>query len=120
MNWLLVAAVVGCTVIGDLLQSHEMKQVGEIRGFAPSGLRRHIGALARRKYLILAIVFMAGSFFAFMKLVTVADLSFAVPATAGSVVLETILARLVLKERVNTSRWIGACLVAAGVVLLAQ
>ena len=44
---------------------------------------RHAAYFARRKYLILAIFFMAISFFAFMKLVTVADLSFAVPATAG-------------------------------------
>ncbi len=120
MTWLLVALVVGCTVLGDLLQSLEMKRHGEIRDFAPSGIRRHIAALASRKFLILAVCFMAVSFFAFMKLVTVADLSFAVPATAASVVLETILAKIVLKERVTGMRWAGACLVAFGVALLAQ
>ncbi|MBS1872667.1 MAG: EamA family transporter [Acidobacteria bacterium] len=120
LNWLLVATVVGCTVMGDLLQSLEMKQLGEIQDFRPGGLGRVIGYLARRKYLLLAIVFMAISFFAFMKLVTVADLSFAVPATAGSFVFETILARIVLKERVDGRRWAGACLVACGVALLAH
>lgn len=120
MSWLLVAVVVGCTVLGDLLQSLEMKRHGEIRDFAPSGIRRHLAAMARRKYLVLAVFFMAISFFAFMKLVTVADLSFAVPASAASVVLETVLARFLLKERVEGLRWAGACLVAFGVVLLAQ
>lgn len=120
MKWLLLATVVGCTVIGDLLQSREMKRHGEIEDFAPSGIRRHLAGMARRKYLLLAVVFMAGSFFAFMKLVTVADLSFAVPASAASVVLETILARIVLKERVDRLRWAGAWLVAIGVVMLAQ
>ncbi len=120
MKWLLVSLVVGCTVASDLIQSLEMRQVGEISGFAPSGIGRHLAAILRRQYLIVAVCFMAVSFFAFMKLVTVADLSFAVPATAGSVVLETILARVVLKERVTGLRWAGACLVALGVTLLAQ
>ena len=35
MNWLLVGIVVGATVMGDLLQSLEMKQHGEIRDFRP-------------------------------------------------------------------------------------
>ncbi len=119
-NWILVGLVVGATVLGDLLQTFEMRQLGEIRDFRPSGIGRVLASLARRKYLLLAIFFMAVSFFAFMKLVTVADLSFAVPATAGSFVLETILARFVLKERIDGRRWAGACLVACGVALLAH
>jgi drug/metabolite transporter (DMT)-like permease len=120
MNWMLVGIVVGATVAGDVLQSLEMKRLGEIQDFRPGGIGRLLGYLARRKYLLLAIFFMAISFFAFMKLVTVADLSFAVPATAGSFVLETILARVILKERIERRRWAGACLVACGVALLAH
>jgi uncharacterized membrane protein len=71
-----------------------------------------------KKYLVLAVIFMAVSFFAFMALVQVADLSFAVPASAASLVLETILARAILKEQVDARRWIGAALVAGGVWLL--
>jgi uncharacterized membrane protein len=62
---------------------------------------------------------MAVSFFAFSELVKLADLSFAVPASAASVVLETILARAILKEHVDRRRWAGVALVAAGVYLLA-
>jgi uncharacterized membrane protein len=62
---------------------------------------------------------MAISFFAFMKLLSVADLSFAVPASAATVVVETVLAKLLLKEQVDVRRWAGAGLVACGVVLLA-
>ena len=62
---------------------------------------------------------MAVSFFAFLKLLTIADLSFAVPASAASFVLETILARALLKEQVCLRRWAGAGLVACGVALLA-
>jgi uncharacterized membrane protein len=114
----LVGVIVAGTVIADTLQSYEMKRQGEIR-FRGSGISRVAFELARNKCLILAVVCMAVSFFAFMRLVSEADLSFAVPASAGSFVLETILARCFLKERVDAKRWLGAALVAGGVALLA-
>ena len=120
MRWLLLGIMVGSTVTGDLLQSFEMKRHGEIDDFRPTGIRRHLYAMARRKYLILAIGFMALSFFAFMKLLKIEDMSFVVPASAASVVLETILARFILKERVDGWRWTGAGLVACGVALVAH
>ncbi len=119
-DWLLLGVVVGCTVMSDLLTSIEMKRHGEIHDLGPSGIGRALSAMARKKFLILAIVFMAFSFFAFVTLVQTADLSFAVPASALSIVFETILARLVLKERVDGRRWWGVFFVAFGVGLLAQ
>jgi uncharacterized membrane protein len=113
--WLLLGVIIGSTVIGDVLSSLEMKRHGEIREFNSRVLK----TLAQKRYLILAVLFMAISFFAFMKLLEIADLSFAVPASAGSLVLETLLARLVLGENVDRRRWLGAGLVACGVWLLA-
>jgi drug/metabolite transporter (DMT)-like permease len=118
IQWLLVALIVGSTAAGDVLQSLEMKRHGAIDDFRPSGIRAKIAELARRPYLLLAVFCMAISFFAFMLLLSVADLSFAVPATASSFVLETVLARVLLKEQIGYRRWAGALLVAAGVALL--
>ena len=114
LRWLLVGAVVGSTVACDLLQSWEMKHQGEVTDFRPS----RIAALFRRWPLALSVVFMAVSFFAFLRLLETAELSFAVPATAATYVLETFLARIVLKENVAWQRWLGAALVACGVLLL--
>lgn len=116
--WLLVGLIVAGTVAGDSLQSYEMKRHGEVR-LRGSGLKRLVRALAMKKCLILSIVCMAISFFAFIRLLSEADLSFAVPASAGSFVLETIVARFILRERVDAKRWLGAALVAGGVALLA-
>ncbi len=118
-QWLLVAAIVGATAASDLLQSHEMKRHGEIHEFHPGRLGRLLAGLAQRINLVLSVGFMAISFFAFLTLLSVADLSFAVPATALSFVVETILAKYVLKERVNAARWAGVALVACGVAMLA-
>ena len=41
-----------------------------------------------------------------------------VPATAATYVLETILAKYLLREHVDWRRWTGATLVAGGVALL--
>ncbi len=119
LNWLLVAVIVGCTTLGDALQSVGMKHHGEIHDFRPGALGRVVARITRNWYIIVAVVMMAVSFFAFLTLLSVADLSFAVPATAASFVVETFVAKYVLKERVTWRRWTGAGLVAGGVALLA-
>jgi drug/metabolite transporter (DMT)-like permease len=53
-----------------------------------------------------------------MALVQTEPLSFAVPASAASYILETVLAKLVLQERTGMQRAAGALLVLAGVALL--
>ena len=118
MKWILVAIVVLSTTGAEVLRALGMREHGEIHEFHPSALGRVIAAIARNRWIILSVAASAVSFFAFLKLVAIADLSFSVPATAASFVLETVLARSVLKEQVSRERWLGALLVTAGVALL--
>jgi len=120
MRWLLVAVIAVATTVSDVLQAAAMKRHGEIRDFRPSALGRLLGMLARNKLIVASVAAMTVSFFAFIALLSVADLSFAVPATAASYVLETVLAKYLLKEPVTWGRWAGASLVACGVALLSQ
>ena len=92
----------------------------ELLMFHLGALGRLLTVLSRNRLIIASVACMAVSFFTFMALVSIADLSFAVPATAITYVLETILARYVLKEHITWVRWTGAYLVACGVALLAQ
>jgi uncharacterized membrane protein len=55
-----------------------------------------------------------------MALLSIAKLSFAIPATAASYVIETLLAKHLLHEKINRKRWTGALLVTLGVILLAH
>jgi len=120
MKWLCVAIIVLATTSSDMLLTLSMKRHGEIRDFSPGPLGRALAALARRGHVILAVVLLAVSFFAFLSLLSIAELSFAVPATAATYVLETVLAKYLLQERVNWKRWTGAGLVACGVALIAS
>ncbi len=119
MKWILLSIVVVATALSDLLQSYEMKRAGE-QSLGARGLARLLKMIASRLYLILSILCLAVSFFAFMALVQVTPLSFAVPASAVSFIVETILAKLALKEDVGPRRAAGALLVLGGVILLAR
>jgi len=108
MIWFLLSIVIAATVASDLLQSYEMKRIGTAR----------VNLL--NPILLLSIACLAVSFFTFMALVQVAPLSFAVPASAGSFIVETVLAKLILKERIGVRRGAGSLVVLAGIVLLAR
>lgn len=119
MRWILVGVIVCCNATGDLLNTAGMKRHGEVHHLHPRALPRLLHQLARNFYVVGGVVALAVSFFALLSLLSVAPLSFAVPATASSYLVETILAKYVLGERVTWQRWLGATVVACGVVLLA-
>ena len=119
MKWLLVGLMVAATVASDLLQSHQMKRAG-VQSVGASGLWSILRLIARRRFLILAVACMAVSFFSFMALVETEPLSFAVPASASSFVVETVLARFVLGERISMRRAAGSAMVLIGVVLAGE
>jgi drug/metabolite transporter (DMT)-like permease len=119
VRWVLVAVIAAATTISDVLQAAAMKRHGEIHDFRPGALGRLLGMLVRNRMIVASVFAMTVSFFAFIALLSLADLSFAVPATAASYVLETVLAKYLLKEPVTLGRWAGASLVACGVALLA-
>jgi len=119
MTWLLLSIVIAATAASDLLQSYEMKRLAPQK-VDRRGLASLLKTIARRRYLILSIACLAISFFSFMALVQTAPLSFAVPASAGSLIVETILAKTILKEQVGARRAAGSLVVLAGIVLLAR
>ena len=118
MRWILLGMIVLPTVAADILQSREMRNAGD--GATAPGLAQVLALIGSRANLALAILCMAVSFFAFLALVQTEPISFAVPASAGSFVLETVLAKLLLGERIAARRAAGAALVSCGILLVAR
>jgi drug/metabolite transporter (DMT)-like permease len=118
MKWILVIIIVVCNAGGDLLNSKGMKRHGEVHDFRPGGIARLVRKLVRNFHVVAGIVLMAIAFFALISLLSIADLSFAVPATASSYIIETVLAKYVLREHISGLRWLGAAFVAIGVSIL--
>jgi drug/metabolite transporter (DMT)-like permease len=119
MTALLVALVVIPGTVGDLLNAAGMKRHGEIRDWSPRALLRTAWEVLRNPYILAGVPAMAVSFFALMALLSLRSVSIAVPLTASSYILESALAKYLLKEHVDWRRWAGVTMVAIGVGLLA-
>ena len=118
MKWFLVGLMVAAVTAGEVLQAAGMRRHGEITDFRPGAIGRAVALLARNRFVIGGIASMAVSFFAFMKLLSLTELSFAVPVSEVTYVMETVLAKYLLHERVGALRWAGAALVVSGVALV--
>lgn len=118
MRWILVGIIACCNTAGDVLNTAGMKRQGELEEFTPHSIARMLLGILFNPLVLGGIGALAISFFALLSLLSIANVSFAVPATAISYVLETFLARHLLKEDVGRRRWAAATLVACGVVLL--
>lgn len=53
-----------------------------------------------------------------MALLSMADLSFVLPLTAGGYILSTLLGRFVLSEDVSWGRWLGTAMIISGAALV--
>lgn len=118
MRWLLVAIIAVCNTLGDVLNTAGMKRQGEVEDLGPRSFGVMIKRILRNPLVLGGFVALAVSFFALLSLLSIATVSFAVPATAISYLLETLLAKYILREDVRFRRWAAAALVACGVVML--
>lgn len=118
MTAFLLFLVVAGTVAGDLLKAHGMRLQGAPQSFERTILARFAATVFRNSWFLFSLLAYATSFFGFLALLSIQDVSFVVPATALGYVAETLLARFVLRETVSGRRWAGAALVAAGVYLV--
>ena len=118
IQWRLVALTSICNTIGDVLNTAGMKREPEVEKLNLHSLIAMLSRIVRNPLVIGGVASLTAGFLAMMSLLSIANVSFAVPATAISFVLETLLAKYILKEDVGLRRWAAATLVACGVVLL--
>ncbi len=118
MKWILVGIIALCNTLGDVLNTAGMKRQGEVEDLRPRSFGMMIKRIFRNPLVLCGFAAMAVSFFALLSLLSIATVSFAVPATAISYLLETLLAKYILREDVRWRRWAAASMVACGVVML--
>jgi drug/metabolite transporter (DMT)-like permease len=115
---LLIALVVLGGSIGDVLITRGMKQIGEIHTLRVRELLRIAGNALANGNFVAGLLCMAVSYFSFLGALARADLSLVLPATSVSFVITTLGAKVFLKERINSLRWLGILLVCLGVALI--
>jgi len=120
MTWIFVLITVCAGSCGDVLCASGMSQGGAIDDFRPSGIVRAVRYIVTRRRVILGGVCYAAAFFSLLGLLSTAELSIAVPATALSFVLDALAARFILHEHVPRKRWAGVACVCMGVLLVVR
>jgi len=113
MRLLLLSVVVLAGAAGDVCVARAMRASGEGGGAWATAARA-----VRHTFLWLGVVCKAVAFFSFLWLLTLADLSWVVPATAVSFVLEVIAAKFFLRETISATRWAGVLCVCLGVAFI--
>jgi hypothetical protein len=111
---LLIAAGTG----GDLAAAHAMKISGEADGVTPRAVASSIGRALTMPTMWISLALQAIALVAFLVLLSWANVSVVVPATAISYALGTLGARLFLGEHISATRWAGVLLICSGVLLV--
>ena len=115
-KYLVLAGVTFLGATGDSLLAHGMKQVGNVS-------LRHLPNIILsilNPWVALGIFFLLGFFAAYMTALSWADLTYVLPATSLGYVLLALIAKFLLHEHVTTTRWLGICLISAGVGFVTQ
>jgi drug/metabolite transporter (DMT)-like permease len=115
---LFIAIIVVAGQLGDISLSLAMKTVGEVKRFTPSSVLRFLGRAFRVRWMWIGVGLMAVAFFSFLALLSWANVSLVVPATAASYAVGAMGAQFLLGEHVNRERWIGVIIVCIGVALV--
>jgi uncharacterized membrane protein len=120
-TWSAIFVIVCASVIGDVLLSHAMKQVGDVGALRRrAGLTTVIGRTLGNPNFFFALASMAVAFFSLLFALSWGDVSLVAPAAASlTFIANAMAAKIFLHERVDQRRWIAVVLVAAGVALLA-
>ena len=106
------------SILSQMNLEEKIDLLGVVDDFGPRSVLHMCWGVLRNPLVLGGLGALGVSFFALLSLLSIASVSFAVPATAASYLLETLLAKHVLKEDVRWRRWAAATLVAFGVALL--
>ncbi len=118
LTFLMLLTNVMSTSAGEVFITRGMKQIGEISTLR---LRTLLGIAAKvlsNVNFLAGLLCMAVSFFSFLAVLSLADMSYVVPITSLAYVVSTFGAKFILKEKVNPVRWAGTLLVCVGAALV--
>jgi ceramide glucosyltransferase len=115
---LMILIIVLSNAAGDVFLTKGMKQVGDISVLSPFEIFRTMRRIFGNPNFISGIACLTLSFFSFLTVLSWADLSFVIPATAIYYVVTVLGAKFLLGERIDLMRWAGTLLVCLGVALV--
>jgi drug/metabolite transporter (DMT)-like permease len=116
----LVAVLIVLNSAGNFFFGLGMERIGAIHGWSIAALHSAFVAVFSSGWIWLGIVSMLLFLAAFMMVLSWADFTYVLPATASMYVVVPLLSHLVLGERVTGLRWMGVALICVGVAFVAR
>jgi drug/metabolite transporter (DMT)-like permease len=117
---ILVTLLVVFGSAGNLLFSAGMKQIGAVPGWSMGSLQTAFVQVFTSARIWLGIASMLLFLAALLLVLSWADFSYVLPATASMYVLIPLLGHFLLGETVTGLRWLGIGLICLGVVLVGR
>ena len=116
---LLLAVLILGSTGGEIAVTYGMKATGEPARLRPVALLKFLWRAVCNGWFWVGIPLMALSFYSLLVLLSWKPISYVIPMSALSYVVGTLGAKYILGEDVTVARWMGICLVCAGVALVA-
>ena len=116
---IMVFAMMVCATTGDSLLKRGMSQIGPVT-LTQSGLFQAFRAAMTSGTIWFAILFLIGFMISNMTVLSWADYSYVMPASAMGYAAVTLVGMVVLGETVSPRRWLGVALICVGVFLVGQ
>jgi drug/metabolite transporter (DMT)-like permease len=116
---IMVFAMVVCATTGDSLLKHGMSQIGPV-ALTQAGMFQAFYAAMTSGTIWLAILVLIGFMISNMTVLSWADYSYVMPASAMGYAAVTFVGMVALGETVSPRRWLGVALICTGVFLVGQ
>ncbi len=110
---ILTIIVVVSNVVGNIMLSLGMHQVGRIVSASPADYVKAFADPWTVAGVCILVIWMASD----LALLSAADLSFVLPVTASSYVLIALAGHFILDDHISLARWIGILVITIGVIV---
>ena len=114
-NFVVLALVVVLQVIGNVLLSRGMRQVGRAGELTPLQFALHT---VSNPWVWLGVGLLIAFFGLYLTALSRLELSFVLPMTAATYVLTALFSWLILHEAISPVRWTGTVAVTVGILLV--
>jgi len=117
-NFVLLSLVVVLQVIGNVLLSRGMRQVGGSEAISGSTIVSFGLRTVSNPWVLAGVALLIGFFILYLAALSRLELSFVLPMTAAAYVLTALFAWLILHETISPARWAGTFAVTLGILLV--
>lgn len=119
-TYVLLLLLVLFSSVGNVLLSKGMKQIGEVHDWSAAALADVFWRTFTSGTIWLGIGSLLLFFAVYLLVLSWADYSYVLPASATGYIVVPLLGSLLLHESVTPLRWLGAAVITVGVALVGR